>query len=96
MREKVELVLFDVVDLVNKQLKKKDWLEKSIDTALIAENSKLDSVGVLTFVTTTEEKVEEVFNIQISLTENEEYMFSDNGPLQTIETLAAFISDQLK
>lgn len=96
MKEKVELILLNVVDVINNQLKKQDRIEKSINTPLIGENSKLDSLGVINFITITEEKIEEVFNIQISLTEDEEYMFSPNGPLRTIETLAIFISNQLK
>jgi len=96
MKEKIELVLFDIVDLINKQLKKKNRLEKSLDTPLIGENSTLDSLGVVNFITTTEVKIEEAFDLSITLTEDTEFMFSENGPLQSIGTLAIFIAEQLE
>ena len=96
MREKIDLVLFEIVDIINKQLKAKNRLEKSLNTPLIGKNSKLDSLGIVNLIITTEIKIEEAFNISITLTEDMEFMFSQNGPLRTLGTLADFIDKQLK
>ena len=77
--------------LLNKNAK----LEKQDNTVLIGKNSKLDSLGILNFITTTEQKIEEAFNVRISLTENEELIFSENGPLKSLHTLVDYISNQL-
>ena len=95
MQDKVEAILYKVMDIVNKQLKDEHRLKKSKDTILIGKESSLDSLGILNFITTTEELIEEEFKIEIALTEDEEFIFSENGPLRSIEALTVYISEML-
>lgn len=96
MDKKIAELLFEAIDIVNKQLKDGDRLPKSGNTALIGKDSQLDSLGILNFITTTEELIEEAFDADIALMENEDILFSEDGPLRSIDTLSKYISDLLK
>ncbi len=96
MKEKVITMLYEVIDTVNMQLDKSSKIDKSPDTVLVGDNSSLESLTILNFITTTEEKIEDLFNVEISLTENIEAILSSDGPLQTVGTLAEYLASQLQ
>lgn len=95
MENKVIEMLFEVIDSVNMQLDKSSKIVKSPDTVLVGDNSQLGSLTILNFIAATEEKTEDFFNIELSLTENLEDMLSDDGPLRTVKTLGDYISNRL-
>jgi hypothetical protein len=94
--ERVMNILFSVVDLVNKQMARDKQLEKLPDTLLIGEKSKLDSLSLINFILAVEQTVEQEFQVAIVLTENEDLIFSADGPFKTIKTLGEYIAEHLK
>lgn len=64
---KIEATIFKVIDEVNNILSKDQILEKSRETVLLGHNSKLDSIGLINFIISLEQKIEEDFNTKVSL-----------------------------
>ena len=89
-KERVIQAIFNAVDEINQQFPKEDRLEKSIDAVLFGQSAKLDSLGLVNLIVTTEQKIEEEFDTTITLA-NEKAMSQKNSPFRTIETLAGYI-----
>ena len=93
--ETVIKTIFDTVDEVNQLLPKDQRLEKSIDTVLSGNLGQLDSIGLVNIIVATEQKIEEEFNVIITLAD-ERAMSRENSPFMTIRTLADYIYLLLK
>lgn len=93
--EKIIGLIFNVVDEINQQLPKNNQLKKSTDTILFGKSGVLDSLGLVNFIVSTEQKVEEEFGTTISLTD-EKAMSQKNSPFKSIRTLADYIISMLK
>ncbi len=95
-KEQVMRILFSVIDLINKQMGKDKQLEKSPGTFLTGEKSKLDSLGLINFILAVEQMIELHFQITLVLTEDEDQIFSPDGPFKTIGALGEYIKRQLE
>ena len=93
--EKVIGLIFNVVDEINQQLSKNNQLKKSTETILFGKSGILDSLGLVNFIVSTEQKIEEEFGTAISLTD-EKAMSQKNSPFKSIGTLADYIISILK
>ena len=88
--EKVIQVIFDVVDDFNEQHPETE-LGRSGNTVLFGKSGKLDSLGLVSFIVATEQRLEEVLGISLTLAD-ERAMSQKNSPFRTIGTLAEYIS----
>ncbi len=95
VNEKVIQAILGAIDEVNQQLPKEQRLEKSIDTVLFGESGKLDSLGLVTLIVATEQKIEEEHGATITLAD-ENAMSQENSPFKTIGTLADYVTFLLK
>ena len=82
MTEKIIQILFNTVDEMNAQNPSDQQIEKSLDTVLLGPSSKLDSLGLVNFIITAEQNVEEVFEISLTLA-NERAISYKNSPFKT-------------
>jgi len=90
-KNEVAQTIYSAIDDVNRMLAESEWLEKSFDTALFGQGSALDSMGFVNLVVAVERKVEENFGIAINLI-NEHVISQEYAPLQTVGTLADYLS----
>ena len=93
--EKIILAIFDAIDEINEQFHKEQKLPKSTDTVLFGETGKLDSLGLVNLIVATEQRVEEIFNISLTLAD-EKAMSQKNSPFRTVGTLTKYISKLLQ
>ncbi len=93
--ERIKKVIFSAIDEINLQLSKEQWLKKSIDTILFGEDSGLDSIGFITFIVLTEQKIENEFGVIITLT-NEKAMSKGKNPFKDVGNLTEYISELLE
>jgi acyl carrier protein len=95
-REKVIRAIYAAVDEVNQMMHDSQQLDKSVETVILdGERGALDSQGLMNFTVATEEKIEEFFGVQISLTDDK--IFSQGiNPLKTIGTLADYMFSLLE
>lgn len=90
LKEQLIPVIYQAIDEVNAVLPPEQQLEKSIHTVLFGQSGKLDSLGLVNLIVTTEQKVQENFGIAITLAD-EKAMSQKNSPFRTVESLAEYI-----
>jgi acyl carrier protein len=94
-KEKIQQLIFEVIDENNAQVPEDEQLEKSIDSVLYGESGKLNSLGLVNFIVSVEQKIGEQFDTTINLA-NEKAMSQRNSPFRRVETLVDYILQLLK
>ena len=93
--EKIVLAVMEAIDELNEQLPKEKRLDKSVDTALFGSEGNLDSLGLVSLVTTVEQKIEENFGEFVALLEDIDLLENVN-PFKNVKTLADYIASVLE
>jgi D-alanine--poly(phosphoribitol) ligase subunit 2 len=93
--EKVTQSIFGAIDEVNEQLPKQDKLEKSGSTGIFGSNGRLDSLGLVSLITTIEQRIEEDFGITVTILENIDELEDDN-PFETVSALTNYLTSMLE
>jgi hypothetical protein len=83
-------IVYDAIDVVNRQLPASKRLPKSPDTVIVGAGGSLDSLGIVNFVILLEEKVGEAFGTTVQLLD--EQMLVEDSPFQSIGTLTHYIA----
>lgn len=68
--------------------------ELNNETRLIGSNALFDSMGLVTFLVELEEKLEEIYSIQIEVAD-EKAMSRHRSPFMNIETLTEFLIEKI-
>ena len=89
--EKVIQSVMAAIDELNEQLPKEERLKKSVDTALFGSGGTLDSLGLVSLVTTVEQKIEENFGITATLLEDIAVL-EDENPFENVKTLVDYVT----
>jgi D-alanine--poly(phosphoribitol) ligase subunit 2 len=93
--EQVIQAIFGAIDEINQQLPRAQRLEKSTQTALLDGAGKLDSLGLINLIVATEQRIEEVLGIAVSLIDDD-VLSQDDGPFRSVGTLSAYIHEILE
>ena len=89
-------IIFNVIDEFNEQFEHpSEHLEKNIEMALYGTGSKLDSLGLVNFITIVEQTIEDETERSISLA-NEKAMSRRRSPFKTIGSLIEYIDELLE
>ena len=83
-------LIFDTIDKFNNEYSDEIQLEKSSNTALLGQGSKLDSLGLINLIVAVEQNVEDKFDITITLAD-ERAMSQEISPFRTVGSLADYI-----
>ena len=89
--ERVEKIIFDVIDETNEELSDSEKIGTSVDTILFGENGALDSIGLVNFIVEVEQKIGEVFETSV-LIADEKAVSQKNSPFRTIGTLVDYLT----
>ena len=82
--------IFRAVDDANKIASPDAQLIKDSSTVLIGEGGVLDSLGLITFIVSIEEKLQDDLSVQ-AIVLDEAALVDPVGPYRTIDTLASWI-----
>jgi hypothetical protein len=89
--EKIIQAIYAAIDEVNQMMPEDQRLEKSLETVILdGSDGALDSQGLINFTVATEETIESIFGIEMSLTD-ENIFLQETSPLKTVGTLADYI-----
>ncbi len=88
--DRVSKALWEAVDELNAQLPSDRQVTRSLE-ALLA-NSVLDSLDIVLLVSGIENGLEDLFDIECPLTEDEA-LLAEDGPLKTLGTLLEFVTE---
>jgi hypothetical protein len=89
-REQAQRIVYETIDVVNQQLPAAKRLRKSPATVIAGPGGALDSLGVITFVITLEDKVGEAVGTSVQLLDRD--VLGDGSPLQTVAALTEFVA----
>jgi acyl carrier protein len=67
---RVQQVLLQVLDELNRQLPRAQKLPASLDTVLAGPGGKLDSLGLINFIVSAEERLSAELGVQVALTDD--------------------------
>jgi len=90
-KEKILNILFDAIDEINEIRPEGQRVEKSADTVLFGQGGALDSIGLVSFIVASEQKIAEETGASITLAD-ERAMSQKNSPFRTVSALADYIS----
>lgn len=90
----IEKLIHETIDEVNEFLPSEGRMEKSPQTVIVGAGSNLDSLSIVNFLTTLEEKVAASTGRAISLL-TEDALTNPDGPLRTIGRIEKFLSGQI-
>ena len=91
----LETILYPIVDLMKGLPAEAGELAKRPETRLFGVDAVLDSVGLLNFITATEEQITSVTGRKIALV-TPRALAARESPFRTLGTLAAYIDEQLQ
>lgn len=95
MNEKVLNAILASIDEINVNVPEEGQLSKSQDTVLFGSGGKLDSLGLVNFILTVEDKIEEEFGERITLA-TESALSQKSSPFANVRMLATHIDLLLK
>lgn len=90
--EKIEKIIFKIIDEKNIEFNLE--MEKSLNTIIIGKDSELDSLGVFSFVLDVEKEIENEFDTQVSLI-NDEFFDNKSKHMENIKNLKIFLIKML-
>jgi acyl carrier protein len=90
--DRAQTIVFDAIDVVNRQLPVSRRLQKAPGTVIVGAGGALDSLGVVNFVLAVEEKAAAAGT---AVTLLEEDMLVDQSPLRTVEAVCRHLAARL-
>lgn len=94
-QEQILKCIFEVVDEFNEPRPKKEWISKELSTKLMGDVGSLDSLGLVRFIISLEQKLEENLGNSIILAD-EKAMSLESSPFLTIGSLAKYIQQKVE
>ena len=90
MRNQIINLIYGCVDEFNDQAEAKDQLTKTEETVIFGKESSLDSLGLVNFIVSLEQTINDSFDREITLAD-ERAMSQTDSPFKTVATLADYI-----
>ncbi len=89
--ETIKNIVLSAIMALNEELPEGERIDPSGKTRLIGPHGTLTSLQVVNLVIHVEEGIAERIGAELDLTVNEE-LFDKDGPLQTVDTLTAYLT----
>lgn len=85
-------VVYDAIDVVNRQLPAARRLRKAPDTVIVGLGGALDSLGVVNFVLALEERASAV-GAKVALLDED--MLLEDSPLRTVDSVSRYLAERM-
>jgi len=90
----VEKLIFESLEELVNETGVKLKISTPKDTPIFGSGSKLDSLGLVTFLVELEQKIEDYFGLEITIA-NEKAMSQKNSPFRNVDTLSEYLKTLL-
>jgi hypothetical protein len=90
-QEQAFRLICEAIDVANQQLPASRRLAKAPQTVIVGSRSSLDSLALINFVITVEEKASEALGRPVQLLE-ESTAIDEQGPFRTVDSLASHLA----
>tara|TARA_B100000519_G_C14257620_1_gene445835 strand:+ start:1901 stop:2200 length:300 start_codon:yes stop_codon:yes gene_type:complete len=94
-KNKIQEVLFKVIEEINIELPSDKQLPKSPDTVLFGKGGSLDSLGLVNLLILLEQQLDDELNVNITIAD-EKAMSQKRSPFATVSSLTSYIDTILK
>ncbi len=91
----LEQVLYPVIDEMNPLRPPDQQLEKSPQTVLYGSEAVLDSMGLVTFIVSVEDRIEDLTEVRLTLA-SEKAMSRRQSPFRTVGALSEYVQELLE
>jgi acyl carrier protein len=95
MSDEVLNIIYSTIDELNEHRTSGNSIKKNENTILLGKSSALDSLSLINFIVSVEQKIEEKFDKEISITD-ENTLTGSESPLNTVSSLTEHIEKLLK
>ena len=95
MKKQLLETIYKSLDEINENLNNAQKLIKDKNTVLFGKDGQLDSLGLVNFLVTIEQNIEDEFDVSITIAD-EKAMSQKRSPFRTIGTLADYIDMLLR
>jgi acyl carrier protein len=95
MNDTILNIIYNAIDELNEHRASGNLIKKNGDTVLLGKNSALDSLSLINFIVSVEQKIEEKFDKEISITD-ENTLNGSESPLNSINLLTEHIAKLIK
>ena len=89
-KEQITQLIFETIDEINQLLSDEKQLTKSLETILFGQGGQLDSLGLVNFIVSTEQRVKKETNVVITLVDDRA-MTQEDSPLKTVGSLTDYV-----
>jgi acyl carrier protein len=86
-------LVYRCIDEINRQLPPGGKLDKGLDTPLLGDGSKLDSLSLINFIVAFEEELEQTHRVRYNFLE-ESFLSNPSGPLNGVRSLVEFVQQR--
>ncbi len=93
-QNKIKELIYQTIDEINSELPKSRHLKKDEKTQLYGSQSPLDSLELVNFIVSLEDKIELEFEKSVTIA-NEKAMSLKNSPFRDVTSLTDFINELL-
>jgi len=94
-KERIEALVFSVIDAVNEHLDPDEQVTKTLDTRLYGDGGQLDSISVFDLIGLVEQRVRTDFGVTVTLA-TEKALSNDGNPLRDVQSLVDHLSSLLQ
>jgi acyl carrier protein len=92
---KIEAIVFEAIDELNLALPAEEKVSPSKDTVLFGANGVLDSIGLVNLIVSTEQKLEEEFDVFLTLADEKALAFY-TSPFRSIDSFVTYVQFRLE
>ncbi len=89
--QKVLNTIYRAIDDVNLQVDPASRLDKTPQTVLFGQSSKLDSFGLVSLIVAVEQGIQEEFGVAVTIADEKAFS-QKNSPFRTIGSLSEYIT----
>tara|TARA_B100000787_G_C16197967_1_gene302394 strand:- start:3829 stop:4134 length:306 start_codon:yes stop_codon:yes gene_type:complete len=93
-KDEIVTLMYQVIDDENETREADHQIVKSLETAFLSQDGALDSLGLVSLIVATEEKIADSLDRVITIADAKA-MSQKNSPFRTVDTLVNYIFDLL-
>mgnify|MGYP006130742503 CR=1 FL=1 len=93
-KDKIVALIYEVIDEENEAREQDKQIVKSLETLFLMEDGGLDSLGLVSLIVATEEKIVDSLDVDITIADAKA-MSQKNSPFKSVNSLADYILELL-
>lgn len=94
-KDEIIALIYEVIDEENEARDEDKQIVKSLDTAFLSADRGLDSLGLVSLIVATEEKITDSLDVEVTIADAKA-MSQKNSPFKSVNSLADYVLHLLR